>query len=244
MSDTTLDCSNHPDRAAIEKCEVCGKPLCGYCLYYTDDGQRLCEQHAQIAKQNGLTIIPPAVYADGIIASQAEAKRQALAERNINATFDLSDLEVPKPKGAVSKNRAIYQGNNNDLNAFLGMLFGVLSFSACCGLIYCLPFAAVLMGFMAIVNAKEAIDPRRTRQQGYIAILTGGVFALGIAGCVIFYVATIAGASTLGATTYNPTLFTFPTNTVTPAPISTHTPTPNPAVEPLQQTATADAVGP
>lgn len=243
MSDVLLDCVNHPDRAAIEKCEVCGKPLCGYCLYYTEDGQRLCEQHAQTAKLNGLTIIPPAVYADGIIPSQAEAKRQAQAERAIDAAFDLSDLDVPRPRGAVSKKRPIYQGNNNDLNAFLGMIFGVLAIASCCGITYCLPFVALLMGIMALINAKDAVDPSRTRQQGIIAILTGGVFALGIAGCIAIYVLAIAGAGSVSST-YNATLFTYPTNTVTPAPVIV-TITPSPVgIEPKQQTATAENTGP
>ena len=34
----TLNCENHPERIALERCEVCNKPLCAYCLYYTGDG--------------------------------------------------------------------------------------------------------------------------------------------------------------------------------------------------------------
>ena len=52
-------CTNHPERAAIENCEVCGVPLCAYCLYYTNDGQRLCKQHADEAEAAGAFIRSP-----------------------------------------------------------------------------------------------------------------------------------------------------------------------------------------
>src|SRR5438874_942195 len=63
-------CTNHPERAAIENCEVCGAPLCAYCLYYTNDGQRLCKQHADEAEAAGAFIRSPGVYSGGLIGAQ------------------------------------------------------------------------------------------------------------------------------------------------------------------------------
>lgn len=228
-----LFCANHPDRAALEVCEVCGKPLCGYCLYYTSDGQRLCEIHAHAAKANGLKIIPPAIYANGIIASQAEAAVQV--------------EDSPKRKGLYDKRVPIYQGNNQDLNAFLAMLMGVFTLASCCGAAYCLPFAAVVLGILALINAKDAIDPRRTRQQAWIGIFSGGCLATVILGGIAFYVflygTLIASVGNWNWNNYY-TPYVFSTSTSTPPGFSLQGTTPTrPFLEPAQlnQTATANA---
>ena len=60
MSDwETLNCEFHPERIALERCEVCGKALCAYCLYYTEDGQRLCAEHAESARAMGVQVDEP-----------------------------------------------------------------------------------------------------------------------------------------------------------------------------------------
>lgn len=208
MFDDPLQCYFHPDRVPIEKCEICGKALCGYCLYYTEDGQRLCEEHAKIAKNNGVEIVPPAIYAGGIIPAQAQAMRQS------------EEMKEQKPKGVYDPQRPIYQGNNQDLQAFIAMLLGVFTIAGCCGGTYCFPFLAVLLGILAIVNAKEAYDPSRTRQQGMIALITGGFFTLVIMGCIVFYMVTV-GLSLSANTSYVAPTYYFPTDTVTPAPTRT-----------------------
>lgn len=219
-------CHNHPERAAIEYCEVCNKGLCGYCLYYTDDGQRLCETHAQQAKLSGTKIIPPAVYADGIIASQASAKER-------------SDVDF-KIKGVVDSPVIMYKGNNQDLTAFVAMLAGLLSAGICFGAIYCLPFFAALLGIIGLINAKDAVDPRRTRTQSWIALLTGGLISLACIGCIVAY-ASIYGLALTSFNTNVNTYPSFPSPTYTFAPTGTPAPTetPNPAIEPIQRTATA-----
>jgi hypothetical protein len=229
MSERELFCINHPDRPAIETCEVCHKALCGYCLYYTEDGQRLCEQHAHTAKASGLTIIPPAVYAEGIIPAQADAKRSLIDEQ---------------PKGAVIKNRPLYQGNNQDLNAFIAMGIGVLSMAAWCGGYYCLPFLAVGIGILALMNAKDAVDPRRTRQQAWIGIGTGGCLMvcilLFVGGCIFAWGSGIAFTnSSVSSGHYS--LTTYPSSTAPPAPTSTSTPNIAFNIEPSGGTTTAKA---
>ncbi|MFP4322109.1 MAG: hypothetical protein ACLFTK_06625 [Anaerolineales bacterium] len=202
-------CDNHPERRALENCEVCGKPLCGYCIYYTEDGQRLCETHAHTARENDIVVYPPAVYADGIIPAQANASRQ------------IDDL-FPMPKGVVESNRALYRGNNTDLNAFLGMLIGLLSLATCCGAVYCMPFLAILLGALALSNAKDAVEPRRTRQHAWIAILTGGVFVGFILACIGFYVVIYAGTvASFNTANFNTNAtFVFPTQPLTSVPPS------------------------
>lgn len=227
-----LFCQNHPERAALETCEICGKPLCGYCLYYTSDGQRLCEIHAHEAKTSGVKIIPPAIYADGIISSQAEASQSA-------------ESSAPKNKGVFdSRKHAIYQGNNQDLNGFLAMLMGIAAILSCCYVTPCIfPFAAVLLGVLSLMNAKDAVDPRRTRQQAWVGIFTGGCLAVLVVGVIGFYVfiygSLIAGAGSWNFNNFN-TPYYFSTSTNTPQQFNTPIPT-LPAIEPAQRTATAIA---
>jgi len=226
MSETF--CKNHPDRPYIEKCEVCGDALCGYCLYYTEDGQRLCEKHAQSARANGLKVIPPAVYAQGIIPAQADATNREEARSFIQR----------KPKGAVEPNMPTFEGNNHDLGAFLAMVIGLVTLAACCGASYCMPIVAMILGVLALSNAKNAVDPARTRRHAWVGIATGGVFMLAIAAFCAFYVFVFAaGISASSNTFYTP--YVLPTDTASPAPTATYTPAPG--VEPLQLTATAKA---
>ncbi len=229
MPSEALFCANHPERPALEQCEVCGKPLCGYCLYYTSDGQRLCEIHAHAAKTNGLTIIPPAIYANGIIASQAEAVQMD---------------DASKRKGLYDRRQPIYQGNNQDLNAFLAMLMGAFSLASCCGAVYCLPFVAVVLGILSLLNAKDAIDPRRTRQQAWLGILSGGCLSglllAGIAFYVFVYGTVIASVGNNWNWNTNYTPYSFSTSTHTPPGFNPFGTTPTrPIVEPAQLTATA-----
>jgi hypothetical protein len=205
-------CVNHPDRTALEQCEVCGNPLCGYCLYYTDDGQRLCERHAEQAKANGVAVFPPAVYADGIIPAQAFAKENA----------DLPDLQK---KGALDKRAAIYVGNNHDLGAFVSMLLGLTTIGMCCGATYCVPFVAFGLGIAAFVNAQDAVDAGRVRQQALVGIVTGGGLVVAIVACIALYVVAYGSLiAAVGTSSSSTSPFFFPTSTVTPAPFSTSTP--------------------
>jgi len=104
----TLNCTNHPDRIALERCEVCGKPLCAYCLYYTDDGQRLCKDHADEARSMGVQIEEPAAYADQLIGAQIGAIRK-------------------HKRGEQADGEKLYKGNSNDLVSLIGLLTGVIS---------------------------------------------------------------------------------------------------------------------
>ncbi|NJL94675.1 MAG: hypothetical protein HC915_13605 [Anaerolineae bacterium] len=209
---TTLDdmCINHPERAAIERCEVCRDPLCGYCLYYTEDGQRLCERHAEQAKQSGVRIYPPAVYAQGIIPAQAAAR----AETN------LPDLNR---KGVYDPKSVLYRANNTDLTSFLGMIIGVFMLGSCCGGVYCFPFVGLGLGVLGLMNAKDAVEPGRTRQQAWIAILTSGGLLLALALCVLAYIAfygtLVASLNTSSGSSFS----LFPTPT---APLPTPAGTP------------------
>lgn len=165
---TDQHCANHPGRIALEKCEVCGKPLCAYCLYYTEDGQRLCAEHAEQARQLGLQVEDPGAYADHLVGAQAGAIGKA--KRGLTLADDPS----------------LYHGNSTDLMALVGMLFSVLSITMCCGAFYCLPIIGFFVSLTALLTSRHAHDPSRTRKLGIVGLLaSGGAVAL-VAACIAF----------------------------------------------------------
>lgn len=160
----TVTCVNHPERAAVEYCEVCGDPLCAYCLYYTSDGQRLCKRHADKAAASGAFIRAPGTYADGLIDSQLSATR----------------VQPSLP--------AAYQGDAIDVLALIGLLFGVVS------IMLCIPGGCCLVGpigmilsIVALVGAKDARDPVRTRTMASVGALLSAVWIVVLTACIIAY---------------------------------------------------------
>jgi hypothetical protein len=202
----TLNCANHPDRIALERCEVCGKPLCAYCLYYTEDGQRLCQDHADQARLMGVHIEEPAAYADQLVGAQIGALRK-------------------HKRGEAADGRALYQGNSHDLMGLIGLLVGTISVGACCGAGYCLPVVGLVLSLVAVINAKSAFDPRRTRKLGLIGMAVSGVWVLVIAACIATYGVSLRSAL-VGL--QNPRLYLPPTPVY-----ATHTPPPTATSEPF-----------
>jgi len=195
-----LFCDNHPERIALERCEVCGKPLCAYCLYYTDDGQRLCQQHAEAARLRGAVIEEPGAYAEQLIGAQVGAAGKL-------------------KRGREAADDGLYRGNTHDLLALLGLAIGVTTMGACCGMGYCLPGVGLVLSLAALINAKKAYDPRRTRRLALVGVVVTGVWVLVIAACIAAYGFSLAQV----------TRVIQPVNLQ--ALLATETPTPSPTVE-------------
>jgi hypothetical protein len=205
----TLYCVNHPDRVALERCEVCRKPLCAYCLYYTEDGQRLCDEHADEARRRGMYVEEPGQYAEQLIGAQVGMVRK-------------------EKRGVKAEEGELYKGNSNDVTALIGMLAGIVSLTMCCGGVYCLPFVGFIASLVALLNARKSYDPKRTRRFGIIGLLFSGVWVLIIGGCIFIYGISL---STAFRNLSNPNLYisTVSWSNATPTPMpATATPTVTP----------------
>ncbi|MBN1563705.1 MAG: B-box zinc finger protein [Anaerolineae bacterium] len=172
----TLNCENHPERIALERCEVCHKPLCAYCLYYTEDGQRLCAEHAEEARLLGAKIQDPGSYAEQLIGAQIGATRK-------------------EARGRVIDDDTLYHGNSHDLMAALGLLLSLFGLSIFTGIISCLPLAGVLMSLAALLNAKNAFDPKRTRRLAISGLVVSAIWLLIVGGCMLSVKRSLTDAS-------------------------------------------------
>jgi hypothetical protein len=152
---TPAACYRHPERHAVEQCEVCAKPVCGACLWYAEGGQRLCPDDAAERLHAGQTVVPPERYSDAIVHSQASAARPAQAA-------------------------APYQGNSTDLTALAAAIAGLSALLACAGLAWVMPLLAFVLGLVAWLQYRDALDPRRARWLSLVGLTGGSLFVLSI----------------------------------------------------------------
>ncbi len=146
-------CNVHPNRAAVEHCEVCARPLCGSCLWYAESGERLCEEHALEWRAEGREIYEPERYAEVIAYSELSAHRP-------------------------SARRAAYKGNSSDVMGLVALVIGGAVMLSCFGFWYLLPLVAFLFGLIGMLQAHDAIDPGRTRILAGLGLASGGLFLL------------------------------------------------------------------
>lgn len=152
-------CYRHPARPAVEHCELCRRPVCGSCLWYAEAGRRLCPDHAADALRAGENVIPPERYAEGIGHAEAAAARP--------------------PARAVP-----YQGNSTDVTALLAAATGLMALLTCAGLSWAVPLVALALGLVALIQARDALEPARTRLLAWLGVAGGGFYLLVIAAVV------------------------------------------------------------
>lgn len=139
------NCINHEDHEAIEHCEVCGDALCDLCLWYDDEGRRLCERHARAHEKAGGAVQSPAQYSEGIMVREANG-------------------EAP---------RAPYEGNQTDLIALIAGVLGAASLMTWFGGSVCLPVSAGVLGVVAVTSRMKAMNPDRVQLYSIFGIGLG-----------------------------------------------------------------------
>jgi hypothetical protein len=139
------NCINHEDHAAIEHCEVCGDALCDVCLWYDDDGRRLCENHAREYEEAGGSVQSPAFYVEGIHVKE----------------------------GINTAPRAPYEGNQTDLIALSAGILGAASLMTWFGGGLCISFGAGILGVIALTSKKKGLNHNRVQQMGIFGLSLG-----------------------------------------------------------------------
>ncbi len=72
----------------------------------------------------------------------------------------------------------LYQGNGWDITALLATATGVLAILSCGSfgfMVYCLPVLPLILGIVAVVAARRAAEPRRSRVLGWIGLGSGAL---------------------------------------------------------------------
>ncbi len=203
-----LYCYFHPNRVALERCEVCDKPLCAYCLYYTEDGQRLCAEHAAEARELGVRVDEPALYAEQLLSAQLDAGHKQKREWQ-------------------EADSALYKGNTTDLTALIALVLGVVTLGSCCGGFYCVPLVGLVLSIFGLLNAHKAYDPGRTRRLSALGLVGSGAVVVVIV--LIFALYGVLFAAMFRSVRYWPTWAAF---TATPSPTATPGTPPPPSATP------------
>ncbi len=179
-------CYKHPDRPAVEHCELCRKPVCGSCLWYAESGERLCPEHALEFVDQGKPVQGPSRYASGILHSEASALTAKTAE-------------------------APYKGNSTDLGAVVAAVSGVMGLATCFGLSWLVPLVAFMLGLVMWFQAKDALDPRRTKWLAGVGMAGGGVFVVVIGAFFVLMFGVFAFAAFMASVNSGPSSFPTPT---------------------------------
>ena len=172
-------CFQHRGRPAVEHCEICRRPVCGFCLWYADSGERLCPAHAAEFEKEGKVVHPPERYVEGIAPSEASVVRPPAQD-------------VP------------YRGNSTDVGALVAAVAGIVALASCAGLAWVIPLIALALGQVSWLQSKDAINAKRTRWLAVIGMASGGVFfvfVLGLFalmfGCIFLQLALVSSVRSL-----------------------------------------------
>jgi hypothetical protein len=161
----------------------------------------LCEADAAIWRAAGRTVHSPDRYAEGIAQSEASAS-------------------APVPQSAP------YTGNSTDVGALLAAAIGLLGLASCFGAGYLIPLLAFGLGLVAWLQAKDAVNPARTRLLSGVGLASGGVFVLGglalMTLCLMCFVLSLAIPS--NRTVVIPTTAPYLLATPTPFAVATAMP--------------------
>jgi hypothetical protein len=112
--------------------------------------------------------------ADGGITNRAPEKRN----------------KEPGTAAPSQRPRVTFRGNSYDLTALAALVIGIIVVLMCVTLgqaVYCLPVAAVALGIIGLVMARDAIDPERTRLWSWLGIGSGGLTILLAAALMLTY---------------------------------------------------------
>jgi hypothetical protein len=95
---------------------------------------------------------------------------------------------APGPAGP----RITFQGNSVDLTSLGALATGALMLVSCltCNMgFYCLPLVPVVLGLIGLLQARQAVDPERTRRFAWLGIAAGALIIFVTVTLVVLYMA-------------------------------------------------------
>ncbi|MBI5031840.1 MAG: hypothetical protein HZB51_15025 [Chloroflexi bacterium] len=120
-----------------------------------------------------------------------------MEDQAISSSNDQTQVAPPVP--STQTPAPTFVGNFNDVLAIVAAtLAGVTAFGCLTMFygLYCLPGITLIIGAVALVNAKASVQPDRTKRWGWISLGTGGVFLVIMVALiflfVLFYIAMFA----------------------------------------------------
>lgn len=84
-----------------------------------------------------------------------------------------------------------YRGNKYDLYAMVAGTLGGTALAMCASanvILYCLPVVPLVLGLIALKNARTSVDPQRTRNLAWLGIAGGGLGTL-LTLCLLAFIA-------------------------------------------------------
>lgn len=87
-----------------------------------------------------------------------------------------------------------FQGNTYDLTSLGALAAGVLMLVSCltCNTgFYCLPLVPIVLGLFGLLQARQAVDPERTRRWSWLGIAAGALILFLMLTLVLLYIAFI-----------------------------------------------------
>jgi hypothetical protein len=111
--------------------------------------------------QAGRHVTPPEHYAESHQHSQASAARPPEAQ-------------------------APYKGNSTDVAALAALITGIAAVLTCFGLTYVLPLIAFILGLVAWLQSRDALNPRRARWMGLAGLAGGSLFFVAVLAALAF----------------------------------------------------------
>jgi hypothetical protein len=97
----------------------------------------------------------------------------------------------PERPAAATAPALPYQGNGTDVSALVAGIIGGAALLSCAGLVWVLPFAGFILGLVALLQARQAANPRRTRWLAGVGLAGGGLYLLFIVGWLLVVLACV-----------------------------------------------------
>ena len=111
-----------------------------------------------------------------------DAQQEVSTEENQSTPEPVvTDTEVEVAAPERGKPTVTFMGNSYDLMSVVAVTLGGMILFTCltCNFgYYCLPFIPVILGIIALISAKDSVDPERTKLLSWIGIGSGAFFII------------------------------------------------------------------